>query len=51
MVPSPGQFLKKATPDLSESQCLQWALKPIYIHEIFLHLEAAKIAVANQKNN
>ena len=27
------------------------SLKPIYSHEIFLHLEAAKKAVANQKNN
>jgi tetratricopeptide (TPR) repeat protein len=28
-----------------------WDLKPIYDHEAFLHLEAAKKAVANQKNN
>ena len=29
-----------------------WSLKPVYyIHELFLHLEAAKKAVANQKNN
>jgi tetratricopeptide (TPR) repeat protein len=27
------------------------SLKPIYNHEIFLHLEAAKKAVASQKNN
>jgi tetratricopeptide (TPR) repeat protein len=27
------------------------SLKPIYNHEIYLHLEAAKKAVANQKNN
>jgi tetratricopeptide (TPR) repeat protein len=28
-----------------------WELKPIYSHELYLHLEAAKKAVANQKNN
>jgi tetratricopeptide (TPR) repeat protein len=28
-----------------------WDLKPIYDYEAFLHLEAAKKAVANQKNN
>jgi TolB-like protein/Tfp pilus assembly protein PilF len=28
-----------------------WQLKPIYNHDIYLHLEAAKKAVANQKNN
>ncbi len=28
-----------------------WNLKPIYDHELFLHLEAAKKAVASQKNN
>ena len=28
-----------------------WDLRPIYRHRIFLHLEAAKKAVANQKNN
>jgi tetratricopeptide (TPR) repeat protein len=28
-----------------------WKLKPIYDHDIYLHLEAAKKAVANQKNN
>jgi len=27
------------------------SLKPIYDHELYLHLEAAKKAVANQKNN
>jgi len=28
-----------------------WELKPIYDHEIYLHLEAAKKAVTSQKNN
>ena len=28
-----------------------WSLKPIYDHEVFLHLEAAKKAVAGEKNN
>ena len=28
-----------------------WNLKPVYDHEIYLHLEAAKQAVARQKNN
>jgi tetratricopeptide (TPR) repeat protein len=28
-----------------------WDLRPIYRHRIFLHLEAAKKAVANQKNS
>ena len=28
-----------------------WVLKPIYFHEIFLHLEAAKKAVASLKSN
>ena len=28
-----------------------WDLRPIYRHRIFLHLEAAKKAVAGQKNN
>jgi tetratricopeptide (TPR) repeat protein len=28
-----------------------WDLKPIYDHDIFLHLEGAKKAVTNQKNN
>jgi tetratricopeptide (TPR) repeat protein len=28
-----------------------WELKPVYKHEIFLHLEAAKKAVASKKNN
>ena len=28
-----------------------WALKPVYDHEVYLHLEAVKKAVANQKNN
>jgi tetratricopeptide (TPR) repeat protein/TolB-like protein len=28
-----------------------WELKPIYDHDVYLHLVAAKKAVANQKNN
>ncbi len=28
-----------------------WALKPVYDHEVYLHLEAVKKAVASQKNN
>jgi len=28
-----------------------WSSKPIYDHDIYLHLEAAKKAVAEQKNN
>ncbi len=28
-----------------------WELKPVYNHEIYLHLEAAKKAVASQKDN
>jgi hypothetical protein len=28
-----------------------WELKPVYEHEVYLHLEAAKKAVAGQKNN
>ena len=28
-----------------------WDLKPVYDHDIYLHFEAAKKAVANQKNN
>jgi len=28
-----------------------WDFKPVYDHDIYLHLEAAKKAVANQKNN
>jgi len=28
-----------------------WELKPVYDHEVYLHLEAAKKAVAGQKNN
>jgi len=28
-----------------------WKLKPVYSHEMYLHLEAAKNAVAEQKNN
>ena len=28
-----------------------WDLKPIYNHEIYLHLQEVKKAVANQKNN
>ena len=28
-----------------------WVLKPMYFHELFLHLEAAKKAVENQVNN
>jgi tetratricopeptide (TPR) repeat protein len=28
-----------------------WKLKPVYDYEVYLHLEAAKKAVANQKNN
>jgi tetratricopeptide (TPR) repeat protein len=28
-----------------------WDLKPIYDHDVNLHLEAAKKAVAGQKNN
>jgi tetratricopeptide (TPR) repeat protein len=28
-----------------------WRLKPVYDHEVFLHLEAARKAVAGQKNN
>lgn len=28
-----------------------WAFRPVYNHDIFLHLESAKKAVANQKNN
>jgi tetratricopeptide (TPR) repeat protein len=28
-----------------------WEMKPIYDHEVYLHLEAAKKAVAGQKNN
>jgi len=27
-----------------------WSLKPVYYHELYLHLEAAKKAVAGQKN-
>jgi tetratricopeptide (TPR) repeat protein len=34
------EFLEKA-----------WNLKPVYDHEVYLHLEAAKKAVASQKNN
>jgi tetratricopeptide (TPR) repeat protein len=28
-----------------------WALKPVYDHEVYLHLEAAKKAIANLNNN
>jgi tetratricopeptide (TPR) repeat protein len=28
-----------------------WALKPVYNHEVYLHLEAVKKAVVSQKNN
>jgi len=28
-----------------------WDLYPVYDHEVNLHLEAAKKAVSNQKNN
>ena len=28
-----------------------WALKPVYNHEVYLHLEAVKKAVASLKNN
>jgi tetratricopeptide (TPR) repeat protein len=28
-----------------------WSVKPVYDHEVYLHLEAVKKAVANQKNN
>ncbi len=41
-----GKF-KEALKVLEKS----WELKPFYDHEIYLHLEAAKKAVANQKNN
>jgi Tfp pilus assembly protein PilF len=41
-----GHF-KEALDILQKS----WELKPIYDHDLFLHLEAAKKAVAGQKNN
>jgi tetratricopeptide (TPR) repeat protein len=41
-----GKF-KEALEVLQEAD----SLKPIYSHEIYLHLEAAKKAVANQTNN
>jgi tetratricopeptide (TPR) repeat protein len=28
-----------------------WSLKPVYDHDIYLHLEAAKKAATGQKNN
>jgi len=28
-----------------------WVLKPVYDHQVYLHLEAAKKAVVSQKNN
>ena len=28
-----------------------WGLKPVYVHKVYLHLEAVKKAVAGQKNN
>jgi len=41
-----GKF-KEASDFLQKA----YSLKPIYNHELYLHLEAAKKAVTNQKNN
>jgi tetratricopeptide (TPR) repeat protein len=38
----------KEAMDLLEKS---WKLKPVYDYEVYLHLEAAKKAAANQKNS
>jgi tetratricopeptide (TPR) repeat protein len=44
-----GLYKQKKYREALELLERSWKLKPVYKHEIFLHLEAAKKAVAAQK--
>jgi tetratricopeptide (TPR) repeat protein len=44
-----GLYKQKKYKDALELLEKSWDLKPIYDHELYLHLESAKKAIANQK--
>ena len=46
-----GLFKQDKYQEALEILQKSWELKPVYDQDIYLHLEAAKKAVANQKNN
>jgi tetratricopeptide (TPR) repeat protein len=46
-----GLFKQDKYQEALEVLQKSWDLKPVYDHDIYLHLESAKKAVANQKNN
>jgi tetratricopeptide (TPR) repeat protein len=46
-----GLYKQKKYKEALELLEKSWDLKPYYDHELYLHLEAAKKAVAGQKNN
>jgi hypothetical protein len=46
-----GLFKKGKYKEALEFIEKSWELRPVYDHEVWLHLEAAKKAAAGQKNN
>jgi hypothetical protein len=46
-----GLFKQDKYQEALEVLQKSWDLKPVYDHDIYLHLEAVKKAFANQKNN
>ena len=45
-----GLYKQKKYTEALDLLQKSWTLKPVYDHEVHLHLEAAKKAVAGQKN-